>query len=435
MTLSSSMNVHRLGLLVSVIFIILNSTGSLAVASKDWRGLASDTKSHLVKNHESFSRLHMMRRLASASATKVVSVDDYGAKGDGGDDSEAFKKAWNVACSSEGAVLVVPKNRIYHLKPITFSGPCKSNLTFKVYGRIKASVRLSDYDKDRAHWLMFNNLTDFRMEGGGFINGNGRKWWANSCKINKTLPCKAAPTAMTFYQCKNLRVADLIIQNAQQMHLLFQKCVNVIALNLLVSAPEKSPNTDGIHVTGTQNILIKNCVIRTGDDCISIVSGSKNVQATDIVCGPGHGISIGSLGAGKSTDYVSNVLVNRARLSGTTNGVRIKTWQGGSGYAKNITFQNISMRNVTNPIIINQNYCDQNEPCPEQASAVQVSNVVYKNIKGTSASEVAINFDCSKSYPCKGILLQNIGLVSNSGESTKASSLNVRYTKMGNVYP
>lgn len=70
---------------------------------------------------------------------------------------------------------------------------------------------------------------------------------------------------MTFYECKNLRVADLIIQNAQQMHLSFQKCVNVKVLNLLVSAPEKSPNTDGIHVTGTQNILIKNCVIRTGN--------------------------------------------------------------------------------------------------------------------------------------------------------------------------
>ncbi|XP_030474289.1 polygalacturonase-like [Syzygium oleosum] len=433
--MSSSIDVHRLWLLVSVIFIILNGPGNLAVAFNDRKGLGSDTKSLLVKNQESFSRLHMMRRLASTSTTKVVNVDNYGAKGDGGDDSEAFKKAWNVACSSERAAIVVPKNRIYHLKPITFSGPCKSGLTFKVYGTIKASVRLSDYDKDRRYWLMFDNLTDFRMEGGGFINGNGRKWWANSCKINKSLPCKTAPTAMTFYECKNLRVADLIIQNAQQMHLSFQKCVNVKVLNLLVSAPEKSPNTDGIHVTGTQNILIKNCVIRTGDDCISIVSGSKNVQATDIVCGPGHGISIGSLGADKSTDYVSNVLVNRARLSGTTNGVRIKTWQGGSGYAKNIIFQNISMRNVTNPIIIDQNYCDQAEACPEQASAVQVSNVVYKNIKGTSASEVAINFDCSKSHPCRGILLQNVGLVSNSGESAKASSSNVRYTKMGDVYP
>lgn len=37
--------------------------------------------------------------------------------------------------------------------------------------------------------------------------------------------------------------------------------------------------------------------------------------------------SIGSLGADGSSDYVSNVMVNRARLSGTTNGLRIKTWQ------------------------------------------------------------------------------------------------------------
>lgn len=32
-----------------------------------------------------------------------------------------------------------------------------------------------------------------------------------------------------------------------------------------------------------------------GDDCISIVSGSKNVMATNIVCGPGHGIRCATL--------------------------------------------------------------------------------------------------------------------------------------------
>lgn len=37
--------------------------------------------------------------------------------------------------------------------------------------------------------------------------------------------------------------------------------------------------------------------------------------------------SIGSLGANKSEAEVSNVIVNRATLTGTTNGVRIKTWQ------------------------------------------------------------------------------------------------------------
>jgi hypothetical protein len=41
--------------------------------------------------------------------------------------------------------------------------------------------------------------------------------------------------------------------------------------------------------------------------------------------------------------------------------------QGGSGYAKNITFQNVEMHNVRNPIIINQYYCDKKEPsCLEQ---------------------------------------------------------------------
>ncbi|KAH9611983.1 hypothetical protein KSS87_007145 [Heliosperma pusillum] len=119
----------------------------------------------------------------------------------------------------------------------------------------------------------------------------------------------------------------LRIMNAQQMHLTFQRCVNVRVSNLVIKSPETSPNTDGVHVTQTRNIVITRSLIQTGDDCISIVDGSKNVQATDIKCGPGHGISIGSLGKGQSNDHVSDVLVNRARLSGTSNGVRIKTWQ------------------------------------------------------------------------------------------------------------
>lgn len=48
-------------------------------------------------------------------------------------------KAWDDFCSTEaGSVLLVPKNRTYHLKPITFSGPCKSELKMQVshhYGK------------------------------------------------------------------------------------------------------------------------------------------------------------------------------------------------------------------------------------------------------------------------------------------------------------
>jgi hypothetical protein len=41
--------------------------------------------------------------------------------------------------------------------------------------------------------------------------------------------------------------------------------------------------------------------------------------------------------------------------------------QGSFGYAKNITFQNVEIYNVRNPIIINQYYCNKKEPsCSEQ---------------------------------------------------------------------
>ncbi|KAK6149161.1 hypothetical protein DH2020_016686 [Rehmannia glutinosa] len=393
------------------------------------RGIKFDNNSGKKLQHGTSHDFRKLRRSLADSVGETINVLDFGAKGDGNtDDTEAFEKAWTEGCSSSADVkFVVPQNKNYILKPIRFSGPCTSAITMQISGTIIASNDRSDYNKDLRHWLIFDSVQNLVVTGGGIINGNGNIWWQNSCKINKAKPCMNAPTALTMYKCTNLVVKNLKIENAQQIHVSFEKSKNVVASNLVVNAPENSPNTDGIHVTQTQNIQISSCTIATGDDCISIVSGSQNVQAMGITCGPGHGISIGSLGSGKSKEYVSDVVVNGAKLSGTKNGVRIKTWQGGSGSASNIKFQNIEMQNVENPIIIDQNYCDQDKPCQEQTSAVQVKNVVYQNIKCTSASDVAIDFECSTSHPCQGIVLRNVSLVMENGENAKAICNNVKF--------
>ncbi|KAL4561846.1 hypothetical protein LXL04_034027 [Taraxacum kok-saghyz] len=378
---------------------------------------------------------------------QLVNVDDYGATGNGTDESEAFMKAWRNACDTfSGSEFVVPENKVYHLKPITFSGPCKPNLKFKIYGTLKASSRRSDYDQERKRWITFKHLENFVVEGGGTINGNGRIWWIKSCKIDENQPCKDAPTAVTFKNCKSLRVNNIRIKNPQQIHLTFLNSVNVRASNLRLIAPGNSPNTDGLHVSDSQNVRIINSVVKTekaalinivaGDDCVSIVNGSRNVVISKIACGPGHGISIGSLGKNNSENKVSNILVNKAIISHTSNGVRIKSWQGGSGYARNIKFQNIIMHNVTNPIIVDQNYCDRKKECEEQYSAVQMQNLVYRNIKGTSNSEVGIKFDCSKTFPCRSILLENILLNREGNEGDmKASCSNAILETRGEVTP
>ena len=70
--------------------------------------------------------------------------------------------------------------------------------------------------------------------------------------------------ALTFYNSKNLRVNNLRVKDAQQIQISIEKCSNVQVSNVEVTAPADSPNTDGIHITNTQNIQVSNSIIGTG---------------------------------------------------------------------------------------------------------------------------------------------------------------------------
>jgi polygalacturonase len=65
---------------------------------------------------------------------------------------------------------------------------------------------------------------------------------------------------------------------------------------------------------------------------------------------------------------------------------------------------------------------------------VKISGVSYEHIKGTSASPVAIKFDCSESNPCWGLKLQDIKLNYPKG-SEISSCRNTRGSTNGVVIP
>ncbi|XP_062218095.1 probable polygalacturonase At1g80170 [Phragmites australis] len=348
----------------------------------------------------------------------VVNVDSFGAVGDGNaDDTEAFLNAWKTACSLDSAVFLVPGGRRrYKVGASKFMGPCKEKMIIQIQGTIVAPEEPSEWDpRSPRLWLLFSGLVGARVQGGGVIDGAGSKWWASSCKINKSNPCKPAPTALTIDSCRGVRVRSLRVQNAQQMHLTVSRSRNVRVAGLHVEAPADSPNTDGIHVAESTAVTIQSCRIATGDDCISIANASFNVRMKNIDCGPGHGISIGSLGKDSTFAAVENVVLDTARISRAQNGVRIKTWQGGAGYVRNVRFSNVVVEDVDHPIIIDQFYCDSMNPCHNQTSNVQVSNVAYRNISGTSRRAEAIKFACSDAAPCSDIVLSDINLLRGDG--------------------
>lgn len=64
----------------------------------------------------------------------IFDVMKFGATGNGvTDDTEAFKKAWNVACQAKKpTLLLVPKGHSFMLKSTTFGGPCINSIQFQV---------------------------------------------------------------------------------------------------------------------------------------------------------------------------------------------------------------------------------------------------------------------------------------------------------------
>ncbi|OIW14682.1 hypothetical protein TanjilG_33024 [Lupinus angustifolius] len=333
-----------------------------------------------------------------------VSVCDYGAMGDGyTDDSQVT------------STLLIPNGKTFMLQPIQFKGPCNpTTLIVKVEGTIVAPKSIEEWqwpndDDDKDIWVQFSQINGLFIQGGGQFDGQGSPWW--KYKGDKA---SYRPTALNFHRCENLNLMDLTHINSPKNHISINMCNGSYISNLHIIAPEDSPNTDGIDISESTNIIILNSTMETGDDCVAINGGTSFVNISNVYCGPGHGISIGSLGKNGAYDEVEEIHVQNCTFTGTTNGARIKTWVGGRGYARKITFEDIILVDTKNPVIINQQYEDHHFINNNDGKAVEVSDITYRNISGTSSSEDVINLSCDVNIGCNGIVMENINITSDS---------------------
>ncbi|KAL9415642.1 hypothetical protein AB3S75_043854 [Citrus x aurantiifolia] len=373
------------------------------------------------------------------TSSLLVNVKDFGARADGRtDDSKAFEAAWKEACETTGAVTLLVPHGTYLIGPIKFAGPCKnvSNITVQMKGYLIASTNLSEY-RSGAGWVEFGGVEGLTLTGGGTFDGRGAKAWPyNGCPTH--FNCKLLPTNVKFVAMKKTIVRRITSVNSKSFHIALVECKNFRGSKIKISAPANGPNTDGIHIERSSSVHVSRSHIGTGDDCISVGQGNSEVTIASITCGPGHGISVGSLGRYPNEGDVRGLVVRDSTMTGTMNGVRIKTWANspGSSAATNMTFENIIMNNVSNPIIIDQAYCPFTSCPTKPPSRVKLSDIYFKNIRGTSSSAVAVALECSKGIPCQNIYLENVHLDLSSGEKQPTSSCkNVEAKYIGTQVP
>ncbi|KAK9159398.1 hypothetical protein Syun_005739 [Stephania yunnanensis] len=365
----------------------------------------------------------------SSASVVVYNVVSMGARPDGRTDStKAFLDAWEAACASvRSAVIYVPRGQFLLRNAATFKGQCRnSDITFRIDGVLLSPPYFSD-----DHWISFQYVKGVSIYG-GTLDAQGSALWACRTEGHN---CPKGATSLFFSNSEDIVINGLESVNSKMFHIVIDGCKNVDVRGVLVKAPGDSPNTDGIHVQQSTGVTIMRSGIHTGDDCISVGPGTSNLWIEQVDCGPGHGISIGSLAKSYDEPGVQNVTVKGVAFRGTTNGLRIKAWgRPSKGFVRNVLFQHAYMSNVENPIVIDQNYCPHDH-CPHEGSGVAISHVTYEDIRGTSATQVAVKFDCSPRNPCTGIRLMDVKLSYNGNHAALSSCSHADGTAYGFVIP
>ena len=130
--------------------------------------------------------------------------------------------------------------------------------------------------------------------------------------------------------------------------------------------------------------------VADGDD--NIAMGGTNLYIGYSTFGVGHGCSIGSI----TQNGVSGVTVDHLTMNGTTSGIRMKSGRDRGGTVTNLTYSNITMTNVQNPIYITSYYPTlPTDPTTDTAKAVTSTtpywqNITIKNLTATGSTSAGI---------------------------------------------
>jgi polygalacturonase len=183
------------------------------------------------------------------------------------------------------------------------------------------------------------NAHDVTILGPGILQGDNRIG-------NERNP--RGPVMVEFVNCSNVLLDGFTdrYRRLWSVHLLF--CHDVTVQNMTIRTQQ--PNGDGIDVDSSTNVLIQNCDINTGDDCISLKSGrglsavkeekpTEKVLIRNCLFGGGFaGIGIGSEMSGGIGDvWIENCVFNNCRQ----NAIYIKGRLGRGGFFQNIAGTNL----------------------------------------------------------------------------------------------
>lgn len=306
------------------------------------------------------------------------------------DNTSSIQKAIDAASAAGGGTVVIPTGTFLS-GPLTMKSninlnlSCGTTLRMLPYGPYPGSGS----EGDRTPLINCNGINNVEISGWGTIDGQGQGWWAAylASKADPNIPDVGRPTVIGLTGCNYIEISGITILNAPNTNIgIGKNCSHATVFGVTITAPETSPNTDGINVW-SPFINIINCTISNGDDNVAMNGNCSYIKIVGCKFGTGHGCSIGSYATN-----VNHVTVDRCTFNGTTTGIRMKSARGRGGLNRYLTYTNITMTNVSTAIGIASYYPDIPADFTDPAQVINSTtpywkDIVLKNITITGSGE------------------------------------------------
>ncbi len=385
---------------------------------------------------------------------QTFNIQNYGAVGDGKvKNTTAIAAAIKACAKAGGGTVLIPKGEW-----LTGKIHLKSNINLHLSE--SAVLKFSDDPQDYlpvvfTRWAGFecynyspliyaNNCTNIAITGRGSIDGNGTSWWSwaeiqqdtaydmyenqilKNVSVEKriygTPEAGLRPQLIAPINCKNVLLEDFSIVKPGPfwtIHLTY--CDHVIVRNLKVLTTG-GPNTDGLNIDSSKNVLIEHCFFNTGDDCICMKSGinedgwrvgkpTENVVIRHNRTNQGHG---GIVFGSDTSGGIRNIFGHDNVFQHTLIGIRFKSTRGRGGIVENLWFKNIDMADIkTQAIRIETNY--KAWFASNGGKPPVFRNIHFNSIQCEGTGQEAIKIQGLPDKPIENITFEEIKIKSQKG--------------------
>lgn len=333
----------------------------------------------------------------------IGSIRDFGAVGDGRTlDTPAVQKAIDQ-CADAGGGRVNVSPGVYLTGTVRLRS--RVELHLEAGAVLRGSREPRHYPastptsgrRTSAAVLLAENLDDVAVTGLGAIDGGANEPLSLKDKDGvafrtRLVQCRA---------CRNVRFQDVTLRYSDAWTLHLHRCDDVTIRGLTILGHRDRINTDGIDPDGCRNVIISDCRIDTGDDCIVLKSldgaACENIAVTNCVlrtlC---TALKLGTESAGP----IRNVTMNNCVIRDSFGGIGLFNKDGGT--FENLLFTNLVIDSPGQlPLFI-----DMTPRFHSRPTVGRVRNVTFDNIACRAAGRAYIEGAAER--PIENLTVRNL---------------------------